>query len=251
MISLGTVCMQEVDRYNGLLEKLESSLTRLQQALKGEVAMDRELEEVLGALRYQLVPRSWEKAAYPSRKPLASWFIDLINRVEFFRDWNDTGLPMTYWLGGFFFPQGFLTGVLQTHSRQFSLPIDSLRFKAHVMKDSDPDEAHLDFVSTGVYIHGLWLEGARWDVDRQCISESAPRQLFARMPIIWLEPVNTPDEDQVSYNCPLYKISTRAGALSTTGTSTNFVLALKLAPGESSANHWTKRGTALLTTLDD
>ncbi len=37
-------------------------------------------------------------------------------------------MPKSYWLPGLFFPQGFLTGVLQVHARKYDLPIDELSF---------------------------------------------------------------------------------------------------------------------------
>ena len=41
--------------------------------------------------------------------------------------------PLSYWMSGFYFPQGFLTGVLQTHSRLYKIPIDTLSFKFRVL----------------------------------------------------------------------------------------------------------------------
>jgi dynein heavy chain len=39
-----------------------------------------------------------------------------------------TEKPKLYWLPAFFFPQGFLTAVLQIHARKTKLPVDSLSF---------------------------------------------------------------------------------------------------------------------------
>jgi dynein heavy chain len=59
------------------------------------------------------VPDNWKKYAYPSLKPLNSWIKDLYERVNFIRNWFLEGTVNSYWMSSFFFPQGFLTGVLQ------------------------------------------------------------------------------------------------------------------------------------------
>jgi dynein heavy chain len=81
----------------------------------------------------------------------------------------------------------------------------------------------------GVYIHGLYVEGCRWDERKEALEESQPKILFTQMKSIWVLPKKKDDIDYGhSYMCPVYKTARRAGTLSTTGHSTNFVLYIYL-----------------------
>ena len=86
--------------------------------------MSQELDSMYLSMLNSLVPENWAKVAYPSLKPLMSWFRDLLERVEFMNNWLTLGHPACFWISGFFFPQGFMTGVLQTHSRKHKVAID-------------------------------------------------------------------------------------------------------------------------------
>lgn len=49
------------------------------------------------------------------------------------RGWMKGGHPNCYWLSGFFFPHGFMTGTLQTYARKYQEAIDLLQFKFNVL----------------------------------------------------------------------------------------------------------------------
>ena len=103
----------------------------------------------------------------------------------------------------------------------------------------------------GVIIHGLFLEGCRFNYDEQVLDESEPKKLFIDCPMLWLKPGKIEEMKEFQcYGCPVYKTSERRGVLSTTGHSTNFVMMLRL-PAKHSKAHWIKRGVACLTQLDD
>ena len=66
----------------------------------------------------------------------------------------------------------------------------------------------------GCYIRGLFVEGARWDMETFELAESRPKELYTDMPVMWLIP--TADRKQPEsgiYVCPVYKTLTRAGML--------------------------------------
>lgn len=116
--SMNTVLSQELLRFNKLISKVKLSLINIGKAIKGEVVMNAELEEVGNAMFDNLVPVSWGAVSYPSLKPLSSWVIDFIKRLEFIQDWIDKGAPASFWISGFFFTQSFLTGAKQNFSRK-------------------------------------------------------------------------------------------------------------------------------------
>ena len=101
--------------------------------------MSAELDEQYVAMDQNKVPANWANVAYPSLKPLASWITDLIQRINFMRTWLLNGQPNTFWMGGFYFPQGFMTGASQNHARKYKIAIDSLRwaFEVKRMKTAD------------------------------------------------------------------------------------------------------------------
>jgi dynein heavy chain len=245
MISLGTVLSQEIEQFNRLLRVTRSSLLELKRAIKGEVVMSATMEMMYTSLTFNKVPENWKKVGYLCLKPLASYYSDLIERIKFIASWCYDGAPLSFWLPGLFFPQGFITGVFQTHSRKHKMSIDSIKFRFHFCNGnpSTPPES-------GVYTHGYFLEGASWADGKLC--ESRPGILYTPLPTIHLDPIPLADKDPPSvYECPLYKASTRAGVLSTTGLSTNFVLTMQLpSPTEFTADHWISRGVAALCMLD-
>eukprot|EP00828_Plagiopyla_frontata_P009629 TRINITY_DN14982_c0_g1_i3.p1 TRINITY_DN14982_c0_g1~~TRINITY_DN14982_c0_g1_i3.p1 ORF type:complete len:673 (-),score=103.34 TRINITY_DN14982_c0_g1_i3:144-2162(-) len=247
--SMNTVLIQELLRYNVLIEKITTSLQDLNSALEGNIIMNSELEQLSEQLALNKIPSLWLKYSYPSVKSLANYYQDFGKRIEMLKQWIEDKQPIKFWISGFFFIQSFFTGILQNYARKIKIPIDNLDFDYKILPVNQeitlPPE-------NGCYGYGLYLEGARWDITAGMLDEQEPQILYDKLPNFLILPTkkeNIQYNSEENYMCPLYNTSERKGTLSTTGHSTNFITAMKL-PSKLHEDHWIKRGVALLTQLD-
>ncbi|CAF4752613.1 unnamed protein product [Pieris macdunnoughi] len=267
--SLTIVLLHETDRFNKLLSLIHVSLNELQKAIKGVVVMSEAYEEVFSSFLNNKVPGMWHKSGYNSLKSLGSWIHDLTLRVDFIEKWLIDGAQVSSWVSGLFFPQGLLTGALQAYARRYRVPIDALMFdfepiplflsqedvyKFNKRKNKEDDGSSvfgdLKRPEDGVNIHGLFIDAGRWDTKKNCLTDALPAQMNPPLPVVRFKPVLSLPKPDPRYEAPLYKTSERAGTLSTTGHSTNFVLPVLL-PADMPSEFWIIRGTALLTQITD
>ena len=257
---LHVVLFQEVERYGNLLRSVRTSCAELQKGIKGLVVMSADLDLIFDALNNGKVPSQWLKT-YPSLKPLGNWTRDLLLRIDQLRHWINNGYPHVYWLSGFTYPTGFLTAVLQTTARKNSIPIDTLSFEFVIV--NAPESELQSQPKEGVYIKGIFLEGAGWNRDEGCLCEPEPMQLIVPMPIIHFKPVeNKKKTPKGIYQCPLYMYPVRTGtrerwAHSCTrharlvATADNiarpfrpsYMISVDLKSGQVDPDHWIKRGS--------
>ena len=132
--SMNTVLTQEIIRFNNLLTAMNLQIVNVQKAIRGEVVMSSDLEQVAKAQYLGQVPITWQYPTGPlSLKPLSSWIIDVIERCVFIDKWVQDGKPDTFWFSGFFFPQAFITGCLQNYARKYNIAIDRLSFEEQLL----------------------------------------------------------------------------------------------------------------------
>lgn len=121
---------------------------------------------------------------------------------------SDLTLPKVTWLSGLFNPQSFLTAVMQTTARRNDWPLDKTVVLTEVTKKQvDQIEAPS---RDGAFIHGLTLEGARWDDKTGVLEDSKPKELFCPMPVILIKAV-TVDKAEMkdAFQTPVYKTERR------------------------------------------
>ena len=92
-------------------------------------------------------------------------------------------------------------------------------------------------LSVGVYIYGMYLEGASLDRKTGRLVETKGK-IYEPMPVIYVYAINsTAGKDPKSYECPIYRKPIRS--------TTTYIGSIDL---ETDVNpkHWTLRGVALL-----
>ncbi|XP_040833581.1 dynein heavy chain 5, axonemal [Ochotona curzoniae] len=226
---------QEMDRMQRVLTLVRTTLTELKLAVDGTIVMSESLRDALDCMFDARIPAQWKKASWVS-STLGFWFTELLERNCQFSSWVFNGRPHCFWMTGFFNPQGFLTAMRQEITRaNKGWALDNMVLCTEVTKWLKDDI--LAPPTEGVYIHGLYLEGAAWDKRNMRLSESKPKVLFELMPVIRIYAENNTLRDPRSYSCPIYKKPVR--------TDLNYIAAVDLRTAQA-PEHWVLRGVALL-----
>lgn len=90
----------------------------------------------------------------------------------------------------------------------------------------------------GVFIQGLFLDGAAWDRRNARLIESQPKVLFVPLPVVHVFAINsTAPKDPALYVCPVYKKPQR--------TDLTYITPLWIKTAHK-PSHWVMRGVALL-----
>lgn len=118
-------------------------------------------------LSLNLVPSSWEKYAYASKKTLMDWFQDMRDRNAQLVLWSEGELltPAVVWISALFNPMSYLTAIMQVTARAASLPLDDMCLVTEVLNTKEKNDFP-EFAEDGAYINGFYLEGAGWEPGR-------------------------------------------------------------------------------------
>ncbi|KAF8561859.1 hypothetical protein P879_08626, partial [Paragonimus westermani] len=173
---------QEIERMNKLLRLVWSTLNDLLLAIEGLIVMSQPLHEAMNAISEAKIPSTWLKFSWESNK-LGFWFTELLERCTQLFAWLLETRPISFWMTGFFNPQGFLTALRQEVARKHpGWSLDCMVLVNRVTR-MHVDEVR-EYPTDGIYVHGLYLQGAAWD-HRNCrLMESRPKQLFDSLPVV-------------------------------------------------------------------
>ena len=119
---LSIFLFQEIQRLQRVIAKVRSTLHVMQQAIRGEVVMTSELMDALLDIFVARVPGTWLRTPGGDEfswmlPTLGVWMASLDERHKQCYSWLNTGRPNTFWMTGFFNPQGFLTAMKQEVTR--------------------------------------------------------------------------------------------------------------------------------------
>jgi dynein heavy chain len=98
-----------------LLTEITRSIEEIDQGIKGLLTISEAMEQTMEALVMNKVPTSWVSLAYPSKRGLEGWIINLLQRIDqlnLFRD-DPLNLPKVIMVSKFFNPQSYLTAIKQ------------------------------------------------------------------------------------------------------------------------------------------
>ncbi|CAM9799127.1 unnamed protein product [Ectocarpus fasciculatus] len=260
-IPLNIFLYQEIQRLQAVIAKVSHMLKQMKLAINGEVVMTEELMDCISGIFEAKAPKDWIFTVAGDEfswilPTLGLWFSSLLLRDDQDRTWLTSNRPNSYWLTGFFNPQGMLTAMKQEVCRKHQKDankwaLDDIVYHTEVMHMERFDQVKQG-PAEGCYIHGLFLEGAAWSKEHQQIWESEPKILYVALPVLFVS-ANIKSEEtkqkrdtygaQGPYECPCYKYKSRTDRFFI------FFVNLKCTSDKNPA-FWNLRGVGLLCNTD-
>jgi len=250
---------QELQRLQNIIDIVRKNLDNLVMAIDGTVVMTVELLEDLNCVFDGRVPRGWTHDASGAeiswlQPTLGIWAAGLTDRYTQLNTWLEFGRKemKSYWITGFTNAQGFLTGIRQEVTRQHKKDqwaLDEVVTHTEVLTLDTPDRVR-ELPEEGQNIHGLFIEGGKWNRLEGKLEESEAKKLQMNMPVIYvtalevktLKAINTSSGPFPAFNAAVYKYPRRNDRY--------LIFRLLLRSGEHHPHHWRLRGVCLVAQTD-
>lgn len=245
-IPLNIFLSQELQRFQSILGIVRSTMTAMVDAIDGSIIMTPDIVNSINAVYDFRVPNKWQFDPTGAEiswltASLAGWIKGLLDRYHQLYNWISKERPPSFWLTGFFNGQGFLTAMKQEVTRVkkggagggAAWSLDEVEYTSDVIKeviqgdDGRIEGKSIQPPSEGVYIHGLFLEGAGWNRSEKRLEDSTPKELYYQFPILHVSAISTAvDKDKgmgggnkaktdlatlekTAFSCPVYKYPKR------------------------------------------
>jgi dynein heavy chain len=237
-VPLNMFLFQEIQRFQNILGIVRNLMTDMILAIDGQIIMSPELADAIKCMYDLRVPKVWlldpSGAEISWLAPtLAGWLASMQNRHYQLAQWLAKDRPISYWLTGFFNGQGFLTSVRQEITRAHradNWALDAVEPRSEVADLRNTliaDDARIEGKSIaepaeGVWVHGLYLEGAAWNKQQRYLEDSKGKDLFYAFPNIKFyaecpsaenkgpgAPKKAAIDEKNLYCCPVYKYPMR------------------------------------------
>lgn len=202
------------------------------------------MDDLSNSLFNGFVPQGWKDKAPQTLKQLVNWMEHFLHRHKQYKDWDEIEEPKVMWLSGLHTPESYLTALVQTACRAKGWPLDKSIMYTVVTRERNTAniKKKLDF---GCYIQGLYLEGARWNEDRQCLDYQKPKELIEELPLIQIIPVEANKlKLRSTISTPVYVTQDRRNSMGRGGV---FDADLKT---DRHISHWILQGVALVLNTD-
>jgi dynein heavy chain len=253
MAPLNTFLFHDLQRLQRIIRIVRTNLKNLSMAIDGTVVMTTDLLEDSNSVFDGRVPRRWTHDASGAEiswllPSIGGWFTGLLDRHQQLNDWLEKGRKemKSFWISGFTNATGFLTGVRQEVTRQHKKDfwaLDEVVTHTEVLQ-SDPERLR-EVPEEGQNIHGLSIEGARWNRHDSKLDESEPKKLHSPMPVIYITAMLAKEVRSISnvYNAAVYKYPQRNDRY--------LIFRLNLrTDAPFNKDHWRLRGVCLVAQTD-
>lgn len=206
--------------------------------------MSNELEELSRSIYNGTIPNIWRRLSPATLKTLGNWIIFFMQRHQQYILWVNEHEPDVMWLSGLHIPEAYLTALVQATCRRNGWPLDKSTLFTVVTNAPTPSEL-IETTHQGCFVHGLYIEGAAWDIEKGCLVRQAPKQLVQAMPVMKIIPIEVQKlKLQNTLRTPVYVTSQRRNAM-----GVGLVFEADLHTPEHTS-HWILQGVCLVLNPD-
>uniref|UniRef100_A0A671SP20 Dynein heavy chain 5, axonemal-like n=1 Tax=Sinocyclocheilus anshuiensis TaxID=1608454 RepID=A0A671SP20_9TELE len=230
---------QEIDRMQRVIVLVRNTLSDLKLAIDGTIIMSENLRDALDCMYDARIPARWKKVTDP---PPSGFFLPggASGSYQFVE--GTFNCPKPFWCYLRLHCPRWRGDQREITRANKGWALDRMVLCNEVTKWMKDDITQPP--AEGVYVYGLYLEGAGWDRRNCRLIDSKPKVLFEMMPVVRMYAENNfllssmlGVKDPRLYSCPIYKKPVR--------TDLNYIAAVDLRTSHP-PEYWILRGVALL-----